>query len=323
MVAKHNKLIDYYNNMPDIDLNRRIGAVRRFQRMIGPRIGVLDRASAAGRFSETEARVILELGRLERATASSVGAGLGVDAGYMSRILVGLHSDGLVDKATSEEDRRRVILTLTARGRTARAELDKAARTAAADMLDILSSRDQERLVSAMGTVVSILAGRGEDTAPYSLRPPRPGDMGWVVGQHGILYVEEFGWEEWFEGLTAEVVAQFVRNLDPRRERCWIAEKDGKRVGSVFCFKEFEDVARLRMLLVGPAARGLGIGRRLLEECVRFARQVGYSRLILSTYDVLRVARRLYADLGFRLVREESHSSFGGEMMEETWELEL
>ena len=190
-------------------------------------------------------------------------------------------------------------------------------------MLDILSSRDQERLVSAMGTVVSILAGRGEDTAPYSLRPPRPGDMGWVVGQHGILYVEEFGWEEWFEGLTAEVVAQFVRNLDPRRERCWIAEKDGKRVGSVFCFKEFEDVARLRMLLVGPAARGLGIGRRLLEECVRFARQVGYSRLILSTYDVLRVARRLYADLGCRLVREESHSSFGGEMMEETWELEL
>ena len=283
----------------------------------------LEEPSPDGRFSETEARVMLELGLTEPTTATSLRRGLGVNAGYLSRILARLHGDGLVDKTADDEDRRRTLLSLTEAGRRAWAELDEAVRTKVADVLGTLSNPDRERLVVAMETIVTLLGGGAKAAAPYLLRPPRPGDMGWVVHQHGILYVDEFGWEEWFEGLTAEVVARFVRNLDPKRERCWIAEKDGDNVGSVFCVKESDEVARLRMLLVGPQARGLGIGRRLVEECVRFARQAGYRRMTLCTYDVLRAARRIYTDLGFRLVHQEPHGSFGQEMVEETWELEL
>ena len=165
--------------------------------------------------------------------------------------------------------------------------------------------------------------GKAAPAVPYPLRAPRPGDMGWVVREHGLLYVGELGWDDRFEGLTAEIIAGFVRNPDPKRERCWIAEKDGENVGCVFCFEDSKEVARLRMLLVAQQARGLGIGRRLVEECTRFARQAGYRRMTLWTYDVLSAARRLYADLGFHLVNREPHGSFGQELVEETWDLEL
>ena len=301
----------------------------------------LEEVSMAGRFSEMQARVILELGLTEQSTATALRKELGVAAGYMSRILARLHRDDLVEKTPSQEDRRSTLLTLTEAGREARAELDEVARMRVASVLGPLSERDQRRLVGAMDTIVTLLggdageggsardtggvrdAGEARNAASYLLRPPRPGDMGWVVRQHGVLYVDEFGWEDWFEGLTAEVVGRFAQNLDPKRERCWIAEKDGDNVGSVFCVRESDEVARLRMLLVGPEARGLGIGRRLVEECVRFARQAGYSRMTLWTYDVLSAAQRIYVDLGFSLVHQEPHSSFGLEMVEETWELDL
>ena len=336
--------------MAEADLTQTIDAVRRFHRFYGSRLRALEEGTMGGRFSETEARVILELGLREPTSATAVGKQLGVAAGYMSRILARLHGDGLVEKTPSEEDRRRTLLTLTSRGREARAELDELAGAAVTDVLATLSGQDQERLMSAMDTIEILLgggvreaggtadvvdggdagdavhaghAGGATDVPAYRIRPPRPGDMGWVIRQHGILYVDEFGWNQWFEGVTADVVARFVQNLDPEREQCWIAEKDGENVGSVFCIKESEEVARLRMLLVGPEARGLGIGRRLAEECVDFARQSGYRRMTLWTYDVLSAARRIYTDLGFVLVQQASHSSFGVDMVEETWELEL
>ena len=316
--------------MPQTDTPRTIDAVRRFHRVYDARMGSLHARPENGRFSETQAKVILELGLTEPSTATSLRKALGLAAGYMSRILTRLHGDGLVEKTPSIEDRRRTLLTLTEEGRAARAELDELVHASVADVIAPLSSQDRERLVRAMATIVTLLeggaakAGGTEEGSPaYLLRSPRPGDMGWVVRQHGILYVDEFGWADWFEGLTAEVVAAFVQKRDPKRERCWIAEEDGENVGSVFCVRESDEVARLRMLLVGPEARGLGIGRRLVEECVRFARQAGYRRMTLWTYDVLRAARRVYADQGFTLVHQEPHSSFGGEMMEETWELDL
>jgi len=300
-----------------------IEVVTRFHRFYGHRMRVLDERSAGDRFSDAEARVILALGRSAPTTATSLGKELGIDAGYLSRIVTRLHAAGLVEKTKSQEDGRSKLLTLTAEGERVRVTLDEAARTAVAELLDGLAAADRERLVAAMETIMTVLEGGTRGAPSCLLRPPQPGDMGWVVQQHGKLYAEEYGWEERFEGLAAEVVGGFVRHLDRRRERCWIAERNGESVGSVFCVRESDEVARLRMLQVAPEARGLGIGRRLAEECVRFARGVGYRRMTLSTYDVLRDARRIYHDLGFRLTHEEPHSSFGKEMVEETWELEL
>lgn len=322
----------------DTVMSRTLDEVREFHRFFKTHLHALEEVPAQGRFSETEARVILALGRTEPATATSLRKNVGVAAGYMSRIVTRLHEDGLVAKTPSVEDRRSTLLALTEEGRNAEAVLDQAARGRVGELLGPLSDRDRERLVDAMDTIVRIFtrddgfserargAGKGgaaEGISSYLLRPPRAGDMGWVIRQHGVLYADEFGWEVWFEGLTAQIVARFVENQDPKREHCWIAEKDGENVGSVFCVKESDEVARLRMLLVGPEARGLGIGRRLVEECIRFARRAGYERMTLWTYDVLDAARRIYADVGFELVRREPHSEFGAELVEETWELDL
>ena len=311
------------SSMTETDMSRTIDAVRRFHRFYGDRTRALEHGAPDGRFSQAEARIIVELALSEPTTATALRKALGIGAGHMSRMLARLHGDGTVEKRPSMEDRRSTLLALTAAGRSARSELDQIAQASVAQLVAPLVDQDRRRLVDAMDTIVTLLGGGAQPAAAYLLRPPCPGDMGWVVRQHGILYVNEFGWEDWFEGLTAEVVASFVQNQDPARERCWIAEKDGQNVGSVFCVRESDEVARLRMLLVGPEARGLGIGRRLVEECIRFAQQAGYHRLTLWTYDVLRAARRIYSDLGFKLVHQQPHSSFGGDMMEETWELEL
>jgi DNA-binding MarR family transcriptional regulator/GNAT superfamily N-acetyltransferase len=275
-------------------------------------------------FSLTEVRVLYELARREETTtASELGEELGLDAGYLSRILRGFEKHGLIHKRPSEADGRRRLLRLTERGREAFAPLDARSRGEIGAMLGGMSIAGQERLVKAMRTIERLLSGRPDPVIPYLLRPHQPGDMGWVVHRHGILYAREYGWDEHFEALVAEIVAKFIKQYDPRLERCWIAERDDEIVGCVFIVRESEEIAKLRLLLVEPEARGLGIGSRLVEECIRFAQQAGYLKIRLWTNDVLNSARRIYEAMGFQLVHEKPHRSFGHDLVGQTWELML
>jgi DNA-binding MarR family transcriptional regulator/GNAT superfamily N-acetyltransferase len=305
------------------DFEQRIGAVRRFNRLYTRRIGVLQDGFLKTPYSLAEARVLYELARRDKATATEIAAELGLDHGYLSRILRGFGERGLVVKTASPNDRRQSLLSLTAKGRMAFAPLDERSQNEVAAMIGALSVADQERVVAAMRTIEHSLCDAPAPQVPYVLRPPRPGDMGWVVARHGVLYGEEYGWDERLEALTAEIVAAFVRNHDPKRERCWIAERDGENVGSVFLVRETDDVARLRLLLVEPKARGLGIGARLVEETLRFAREARYRKIALWTHAVLVAARRIYERAGFKLTHQWKHDMFGKELVAETWELEL
>jgi len=305
------------------DFEQRIGAVRRFNRLYTRRIGVLQDGFLKTPYSLAEARVLYELARRDKATATEIAAELGLDHGYLSRILRGFGERGLVVKTASPNDRRQSLLSLTAKGRMAFAPLEERSQNEVAAMIGALSVADQERVVAAMCTIERSLCDAPAPQVPYVLRPPRPGDMGWVVARHGVLYGEEYGWDERLEALTAEIVAAFVRNHDPKRERCWIAERDGENVGSVFLVRETDEVARLRLLLVEPKARGLGIGARLVEETVRFARGAGYRKITLWTHAVLVAARRIYEEAGFRLTHQWKHDMFGTELVAETWELDL
>ena len=309
--------------MSDNDFDRRVGAVRRFNRFWTRQIGVLREGYMESSFSLTEVRVLYELAHREETTASELGEELGLDAGYLSRVLRGFEKHGLIHKRPSEGDGRRRLLRLTERGREAFAPLDARSRNDIGAMLGSLPVAEQERLVEAMRTIEELLSVRPDPAVPYLLRPPWPGDMGWVVHRHGDLYAREYGWDERFEALVAEIVAKFIRQYDPRLERCWIAERDGEIVGCVFLVRESEAIAKLRLLLVEPKARGLGIGSRLVEECIRFARQAGYRKITLWTNDVLSSARRIYEAKGFRLVHEEPHHSFGHDLVGQTWELML
>lgn len=305
------------------EIHRRAEAVRSFNRFYTRQIGVLREGLLRSEFSLAEVRVLREMSLREAATASEVGRELGLDAGYLSRIVRGFEGRGLVSRAPSPSDGRQSLLSLTPEGRAVFARLDADAHAEAAAMLEGLSPQEQERLLAAMHTVQDLLGGRPEPRVPYLLRPHGPGDVGWVVQRHGALYAAEYGWDATFEALVAEIGAGFLRTFDPRRERCWIAERDGENVGSVFLVRGTDEVAKLRLLLVEPSARGLGIGRRLVEECVRFARQAGYRRITLWTNDVLVAARRIYEAAGFRLENEEPHHSFGHDLVGQTWEREL
>ena len=303
------------------DFDRRVGVVRRFNRFWTRQIGVLGEGYLESPFSLTEVRVLYELAHREETTASELGEELGLDAGYLSRLLRGFEKHGLIHKRPSEADGRRRLLRLSARGREAFAPLDARSRNDIGAMLGGMSIAGQERLVE-MRTIEGLLSVRPEPVIPYLLRSHWPGDMGWVVHRHGVLYASEYGWDERFEALVAEIVAKFIRQYDPRLERCWIAERDGEIVGCVFLVRESEEIAKLRLLLVEPKARGLGIGSRLVEECIRFARQAGYRKITLWTNDVLHSAR-IYEAMGFRLVHEQPHHSFGRDLVGQTWELML
>lgn len=309
--------------MTETALAQRIEAIRRFNRFYTRQIGVLHEKLLRSPFSLAEARVIYELAHHEQTTATELGGELGLDAGYLSRILRDFQKRGLIDKQTSETDGRQSILWLTAQGQEAFATINARSYHEIEAMLNELSREDQNRLVEAMHTIEGLLGAQTERKAPYLLRPHQPGDMGWVVQRHGVLYAEEYGWDERFEALVASIVARFIEEYDPRRERCWIAEKDGENVGSVFLVKQSDTVAKLRLLLVEPKARGLGIGGRLVQECIRFARQAGYRKITLWTNSVLLAARHIYIAAGFQLVHEEPHHSFGYDLIGETWELEL
>ncbi len=309
--------------MAETDLDERIAAVRRFNRFYTQQIGVLQESYLESPFSLAEVRVLYELAHRERLTASELARELGLDAGYLSRILRGFARRGLIDRRPSEEDGRRSLLWLTERGREVFAPLHARSHDEIGAMLSSLPGTEQGRLVEAMGTIEGLLGARPEPKVPYLLRPHRPGDMGWVVHRHGVLYAQEYGWDEQFEALVAGIVAKFIENYDPRRERCWIGEMDGEIVGSVFLVKQSDTGAKLRLLLVEPKARGLGIGARLVEECVLFARSAGYRKITLWTNSVLLTARNIYQKAGFQLVEEEPHHSFGHDLVGETWELEL
>jgi DNA-binding MarR family transcriptional regulator/GNAT superfamily N-acetyltransferase len=297
--------------------------VRRFNRFYTKKIGVLRQGLLGSPFSLTEARVVYELAHHDQTTATELGRELDLDAGYLSRILRSFLKQGLIHKQLSKTDGRQSLLRLSTEGQAAFANLNSRSQTEVTEMLNGLSPSDQQRLVKAMETIEGLLGDRSEPPVPYLLRPHQPGDMGWVVSSHGRLYAEEYGWDEQFEALVASIVAKFLQHYDSKWERCWIAERDGENVGSVFLVKESETVAKLRLLIVEPGARGLGLGGRLVDECIRFARRAGYRKMTLWTNNVLLAARHIYERAGFQLVHEEAHHSFGHDLVGETWELEL
>jgi len=309
--------------MADEELLKRIDAVRQFNRFYTQKIGVLHEGLLSSPFSLTEVRVLYELAHRERPVASEVGKDLGLDPGYLSRILSSFKTKGFIDSKPSEQDGRQSILRLTEKGKTAFAPLNDRARDEIGILLGVLNESDQIRLVEAMESIKGLLSPGPKNKPPYLLRPHQPGDMGWVVHLHGMLYAQEYGWDDTFEALVAGIVAKFIQNFDPKRERCWIAEIDGEIVGSVFLVKESETVSKLRLLIVHPKARGLGIGKRMVNECLRFARQAGYRKTMLWTNNVLLAARHIYETMGFKLVLEEPHHSFGHDLVGETWEMEL
>jgi len=288
----------------DVAFARRVDAVRRFNRFYTKQIGVLQEGYLRSPFSLAEVRVLYELAHRPQPTATELAKELGLDAGYLSRILRKFETRGLIQKTPSQADGRQRLLALTPRGRKAFAPLNARSHDEIAAMLRRLPGGDQRRLMEAMRAVEDLLGAPPEQKAPYLLRPHQAGDMGWFVHRHGVLYAQEYGWDERFEALVAAIVAKFIQHLDPKRERCWIAEKDGEIAGSVFLVTHTKTVAKLRLLLVEPRARGLGIGGRLVGECVRFARQAGYRKITLWTNSVLRAARHLYHDAGLPLVHE-------------------
>jgi DNA-binding MarR family transcriptional regulator/N-acetylglutamate synthase-like GNAT family acetyltransferase len=301
----------------------RVSAIRAFNRFYTRHLGLLGDRHLDSPFSLTEMRLLYELAHRDGPTASELGRDLGLDAGYVSRILRRFESGGLIGRSPRKSDRRVDVLRLTAKGRAAFTPLESRARARVRSMLGRLRPDDQRRIVESMATIRGVLGG-DTTAAAYTLRTHRPGDMGWVVHRHGAIYAKEWGYNAEFEALVARIVSDFLTRFDPARERCWIAERRGEIVGSVFVVAQSKTVAKLRLLLVEPSARGLGIGRRLVDECIRFARAAGYRRLTLWTQSELDAARRIYKAAGFERVHEARHDSFGKkDLVAETWTLEL
>jgi DNA-binding MarR family transcriptional regulator/GNAT superfamily N-acetyltransferase len=309
--------------MPGRGLQERIAALRRFNRFYTRKLGVLEEHFLRSPFSLAEARVLYELAHGNQTTAKAIGHSLGLDAGYLSRILDRLSRSRLISRAASPADGRQSLLALTQKGKAAFAPLDRRSRDEIGVMLRALSERDQRRLVQAAGAIETLLAGPREGEREISLRRARAGDFGWIVSRHGALYAEEYGWNENFEAFAAEIVAAFIKERDAKREHCWVAELDGARAGSVMLVRENDKTAKLRLLIVEPDARGFGVGRQLVEECIRFSRAAGYGKITLWTQSILTAARAIYLRAGFKKVREEPHVSFGKKLVGEYWELKL
>jgi DNA-binding MarR family transcriptional regulator/GNAT superfamily N-acetyltransferase len=310
------------------DGKRRIAAVRRFNRFYTRQIGVLRKTYLDSPYSLAEARVLYEIASSVAPTASAIGRTLDLDAGYLSRVLRNFEKRGLIQRRASASDARQSHLALSARGRKSFAPLDRRSQRDTQAMLRGLAPAEQAQLIAAMNTIETLLGG--EAAAPpaiparrYRLRAPVPGDFGWIVKRNGELYAQEYGWKSPFEGVCAQIVADFANGHDPKRERCWIAELDGENVGTVMLVKDKPGVARLRLLLVDPKARGLGLGARLVDECIRFARRAGYKKITLWTHSVLTAARHIYEKAGFKLMRSEPHKSWGRPVVSEHWDLQL
>jgi DNA-binding MarR family transcriptional regulator/GNAT superfamily N-acetyltransferase len=308
-----------------------VDAVRRFNRFYTRRIGVLDERLYGTPFTLPQTRVLWELAHHDGISASELARLLDLDAGYLSRLLAALKSKRLVRARRSPADARQSVLTLTAAGRRAFAPMDAHSQVQINALLAPLDEPNRRRLLHATGTIESLLGAPRDDRAPYLLRAPQPGDIGWVVARHGAIYAHEYGWDLTFEGLVASIAGRFVERFDAKREACWIAERDGQNVGCIFLVQARDEktdkpergVAQLRLLLVEPSTRGLGIGARLVAECERFARQAGYRRIKLWTQSTLLSARAIYAKAGYRLIGTEPHHSFGADLVGEIWELAL
>lgn len=297
--------------------------MRRFNRFYTQQIGVVPERYLGSSLSLAEVRILFELADRGESTASELARELELDAGYLSRLLLHFRKRGWIVRSRSESDSRQRIIRMTQKGRATFVPLDRQADQQVGSLLERLPESAQNRLIEHMTSIEALLAAARPPSAPYLLRSPRPGDLGWVVQSHGALYAQEYAWDEHFEALVAEIVARFVRRHDPKRQRCWVAERDGRNVGCVFCAKKSTSVAQLRLLLVEPESRGMGIGARLVTECVHFAKAAGYRKLVLWTNDVLHAARQIYEKAGFRLVRQETHHSFGHKLVGQFWELTL
>jgi DNA-binding MarR family transcriptional regulator/N-acetylglutamate synthase-like GNAT family acetyltransferase len=301
-----------------------IDQVRRFNRFYTRKIGLLHEGLLQSPFSLTEVRVLYEIAHRVKSTARELSSDLGLDPGYLSRILANFEKNGLVSRTQSTADARQNFLALTPRGRRVFAPLDSQQNAEVEAMLRRLSVPEQKQLVTSMQVIEGLLGEKPKPKPAYRLRAHRPGDVGWVVHRHGSLYAQEYGYDERFEALVAGIVAEFIQNFDPKREKCWIAEQDGEIVGSIFLVKKSKQVAKLRLLLVEPCARGMGIGRRLVSECVSFARHAGYKKIVLWTQSELPAARHLYEQAGFRLVSKKPHRNWGrNDLVSEIWALSL
>jgi DNA-binding MarR family transcriptional regulator/GNAT superfamily N-acetyltransferase len=298
---------------------------RRFNRMYTRFIGTLDEGLLQTEYSFAEARVLYEIAGRKAPSAKEIAEELNLDAGYLSRILRKFQSAGLIERTVSEGDGRYSTITLTRNGSAAFRKLNEKSEKQAAAILHRLAPAERNRLLGSMRAIEEVLTPPQPNRAPYVFRPHRPGDMGWVVHRQGAMYAKEYGWDETFEALVARITADFITNHDPRRERCWMAEADGQSTGHIFLVKQPSEpeTAKLRLLFVEPAARGMGLGQALVNECVRFAGAVGYRKVVLWTQSILVAAHRIYEKAGFQLVHEEPHHSFGKDLVGQTWELRL
>lgn len=303
-------------------MNERVAAVRAFNRFYTGVIGVLQEGLLSTPYTLTEARVLFELAQVDCAEVVDVRRALDLDPGYFSRMLARFESDGLVRRTRSATDGRRQVIELTEAGRAAQAELEQRSNAQIAELVGGLGEVDQRRLLGAMTTIQQLL-GDAPSSGMVVLRAPAPGDLGWIIERHGAIYAQEFGWDETFEALVARIVADYAADHDPRREAVWIAEVDGEPAGCVMCVRRDDQTAQLRLLLVEPAARGMGVGGRLVEECMRFARRAGYRRMMLWTYDATKDAHRIYERAGFTLDEAKPATAFGHDMVEESWSREL
>jgi DNA-binding MarR family transcriptional regulator/N-acetylglutamate synthase-like GNAT family acetyltransferase len=307
------------------NLASQVEAVRRFNRFYTRQIGVLREKLYQSPFSLTEVRVLYELANRQKPTASELSKDLGLDPGYLSRMLRAFEKHGWVRRTTCSEDGRQSLLALTAAGRKAFAPLNARSAEEVQTLLKALPAPEQTRLVDSMSTIEKLLGPpRKVPSQPYVLRSYKPGDLGWVVHLHGVLYSQEYGYDERFEALVAKIVGEFIEYYDPRRERCWIAERNGELAGCVFLVRKSKTVAKLRLLLVEPSARGFGIGKRLVAECVTFARKAGYKKITLWTQSELKAARGIYQASGFHLVDQHRHNSWSRKgFVAEVWEKKL
>ena len=307
------------------EMDRAVIAFRGFNRFYTRIIGLLDEELVKSGYSLTEARVLFELGMRNESGPSEIAGELNLDAGYLSRILSKFSEARLINRSPLAGDARHTVLHLTRKGKTAVADLDRRSAEQARGILESLRPATCSALIHSLHVIENALSKRDESRSPFVLRPHRPGDMGWIVQRHGVLYAQEYGWDEHFEALVARIVAEFIVNFDARRDRCWIAERDGEPLGCIFLVRhpEQEETAKLRLLLVEPSARGLGLGKSLVGECIQFARAAGHKKVTLWTQSILTAAYKIYQQAGFRLTAEEPHHSFGKDLIGQTWELEL